>query len=368
MALLAALNGGGNQIHCVEQAIAAAAEVEGPEFRSKPSWALLAQGERPPQPPPELAGEPGIWPHGWQFHASSGQLQKYKERVVWPALDPAAQARLRSQAGAEAGAFLRAIPYDKCTQVRPERFNIFLRRRSRLPLPGGCGRCSACGQQLDPLGDHWASCQWTGRLKRRGTAVERAWRPVFREAPVTVREQPMVRELILGVDEQDARQSDFVVRGTSLGHGLPVVCDCVMGSAIHADGTPWEGAASIDDVANQRGIRRKVLDEYPDLATAPNIVYLILAVEEGGRWSTDVFNLVKDLVRLKAAPEHPLLRRAAQLAWTRRWWSVLSIGVQTAAADCILGCDSPPNAYGSIPTLSSVLPLAEIPPDPSRLV
>jgi len=37
------------------------------------------------------------------------------------------------------------------------------------------------------------------------------------------------------------------------------------------------------------------------------------------------------------APIHPLLRRSAALAFTRKWWSILAMGAQTAAVDCILG-------------------------------
>ena len=64
-------------------------------------------------------------------------------------------------------------------------------------------------------------------------------------------------------------------------------------------------------------------------------------VEEGGRWGPDVFRLVRDLVALKVAPIHPLLRRSCALGYTRRWWSILAMRAQTAAVDCILNQDSP---------------------------
>ena len=52
-----------------------------------------------------------------------------------------------------------------------------------------------------------------------------------------------------------------------------------------------------------------------------------------------MFAVINDLVRLKVAPIHPLLRRAAALAYTRRWWSILAMGAQSAAIDCIFGRD-----------------------------
>ena len=34
---------------------------------------------------------------------------------------------------------------------------------------------------MDDYGDHGAGCQRTGALRRRGAAVERAWRPLWEE-------------------------------------------------------------------------------------------------------------------------------------------------------------------------------------------
>ena len=97
-------------------------------------WANPPTGgqEGTPAPPEDLADEPGIWPHGWQFYASSAIITQDKERVVFPSLDDATKARVRSQAGPEAGAFLRASPVCEHTKVDNDHFNIFLRRRARL--------------------------------------------------------------------------------------------------------------------------------------------------------------------------------------------------------------------------------------------
>ena len=153
-------------------------------------------------------------------------------------------------------------------------------------------------------------------------------------------EQLFVTELIRDADPIDSRQSDVELRGLSLGRGLPVVGDMCVGSALHADGTPHPGATNIDGTTIRRLTYRKCVTEYPDLATSAELEYLVLASEEGGRWGLDQFRLVRDLVRLKVAPIHSLLRRSAALAYTRRWWHILSIGAQTVAADCILGHDS----------------------------
>ena len=72
-------------------------------------------------------------------------------------------------------------------------------------------------------------------------------------------------------------------------------------------------------------------------------------------------------MRTKVASIHPLLRRRAALAYTRRWWSILSIGVQTVAADCILARDSPVPAPTTVLPLASVLPLLDVGTEPSRM-
>ena len=140
-----------------------------------------------------------------------------------------------------------------------------------------------------------------------------------------------------------------------------------MGSALHSDGTPYAGASTVDGATIDRLTHRKRVPEDPDLATSPQIEYLVLACEEGGRWGPDQHRLLRSLVRTKVASIHPLLRRQASLAYTRRWWGILSIGAQTVAADCILGRESPVPAPTSAMPLASVLPLIDIGTEPSRM-
>ena len=155
-----------------------------------------------------------------------------------------------------------------------------------------------------------------------------------------------------------------------------------MGSALHADGRPWTrreprtadgrrgrlaNAATDDGVTIARLTDQKHRD-YPELVASDRARYVVLACEEGGRWGPDVFEVVKDLVKLKVAPLHPLLRRSAALAYTRRWWSILAMGAQTAAIDCILGKDPQVWVPQGAPPLASVLAWADIAPEPSRVV
>ena len=74
----------------------------------------------------------------------------------------------------------------------------------------------------------------------------------------------------------------------------------------------------MDGATIKRLTHNKRVTEYSDLATSPQIEYLILACEEGKRWGPDQHRLLRSLVRTKVASIHPLLRRRAALACTRR--------------------------------------------------
>ena len=171
---------------------------------------------------------------------------------------------------------------------------------------------------LNQFVGHPAACPWTGGLRRRRAAFERAFRPLWSEAGVHAQEHPLVRELVPGIRAGDSRQSDVVVRGLRLGRGLPVVGEMCMMSAPHQDGTPWARADDYDGVAIERGIAAKH-STYPELVSSDRVKFLVLVCEEGGRWSPEVYRVVKDLVDLKTAPLHSLLRRSGADQKVRSW-------------------------------------------------
>ena len=127
------------------------------------------------------------------------------------------------------------------------------------------------------------------------------------------------------------------------------------------------GAQHYDGVAIARGIDENHY-KYPELAASDRVRFLVLACEEGGRWSPDVYRVVKDLVYIKTAPLNSPLRRSAALAYMKRWWSILSVGAQTAAIDCIIGQDSSVTLLGQDPPPATVFQWADLEPDPSRII
>ena len=203
----------------LREAEAARAQLQAEGWTTVPSWQDLLEGARP-QHNDQAVGL-GDWPHGWQFHASRIRHSHFRDRVLLPSLPPSLTALLRSQAGAQAGAWLTAIPADVSTALSPGSMQVALRRRMRLPLPIAPNRCRGegpgCGGVADAFGDHALACPRTGLLARRAKVVERAWVRVAREAVgpegQVVPQQWLAHTTAVGVDARDRRRLDLVIYG-----------------------------------------------------------------------------------------------------------------------------------------------------------
>ena len=96
---------------------------------------------------------------------------------------------------------------------------------------------------------------------------------------------------------------------------------------------------------------------YPELAVPnPYGDLTVLVCETGGRWHDTARGVVSRLVQTRVQTVHPLLRRAAALAYSRRWWSLLAIALQHAVASSLL--DEP--GMGGAPGLGATPFLGEI--------
>jgi len=350
--------GAAAQANCLAEAAAAAERVTLEGCRVFPSWRQAAAGLRPPLPEEDDEADVGEWRHGWQYHASTAREKAYLERVMDEAAAPE-RAMLRSQAGPSAGRWLTALPTSPATTLTPPRMQVALRRRLRWPLPLGPRRCNgrSCRQPLDELGDHWTSCPRSGRLRRRAGPLERTWARVFREAGARVGDNVFLRDTNLpNIRADDGRRLEIVATGLPLARGVPLGCDCTMVSPLHADGTHWAGADTTSGTAIRRaeGVKETT---YHDLVNSDRLRLTTLACEVGGRWSATCLETVRQLAaaRARAAPQH--LRRSAQLAWTARWWAMLSIAAQNTLAATILD-DAVPvldGFDGEEPALTDVL-------------
>ena len=147
---------------CLSEVQSAARTLDRHGFVGRPDWSELHLGVRPPP----YFSEPGKWPHGWQYHASSASDTHYRESA-------ADQAHLRSHSGGGSGEVFCGCPTAPEFQIQPSLFRTLI--LERLLTEAHC----ECGARLD-RGRHRAACGRSGRLRSRATATEKTLTGVSR--------------------------------------------------------------------------------------------------------------------------------------------------------------------------------------------
>ena len=102
-------------------------------------------------------------------------------------------------------------------------------------------------------------------------------------------------------------------------------------SPISTEGVPHPGCTTDQDAAFPAAQREKYAT-YHDLVASNRCRFLVIAAGTGGRWSDDCVRLLRKLARFRAESEPPLLRRSMELAFLRRWWSLLSVALHDSIA------------------------------------
>ena len=115
------------------------------------SWAEFRDGKRPPQ---NDARDPGEWPHGWQYWASSVSDTHFRRISLLIGRPASRRAHLRSHSGHNAGIALSHTPTAPEYTVPPHLLRVLLLERLAFPLPVTEARCSGCHEPFDPQGCH----------------------------------------------------------------------------------------------------------------------------------------------------------------------------------------------------------------------
>ena len=92
---------------CLGELQAAATELDQKGFWWRPAWAELHAGRRPPQ---SETREPGEWPNGWQYRASSILVTHFRKNSMLTKRTASRQAHLRSHCGRNAGVVFSHAP------------------------------------------------------------------------------------------------------------------------------------------------------------------------------------------------------------------------------------------------------------------
>ena len=156
---------------CLGELRDASSELDRKGLWWRPSWPELHEGKRPPKT--EIR-EPGEWPHGWQYWASSTLDTSFRKISMLTGRPPSRQAHLRMHSGLNAGiVFAHAPTTLECT-VPPYLFRVLLLERLNLPLPIKEAVCNGCHEPLDAHGRHRAACTRSGRVRKSACWPESA--------------------------------------------------------------------------------------------------------------------------------------------------------------------------------------------------
>ena len=131
----------------------------------------------------------------------------------------------------------------------------------------------------------------------------------------------------MGVTNKDERNLEVVALGLPLYNGAQLAVDVTLRSALTSTGEARPKAAE-EGGSVAEAARRDKETAYPELVFARRCKLVMVALETGGRWSSEAAEFVKDLADAKAKSAPKTLRFSASLAWQRRWVRLLS----TAAA------------------------------------
>ena len=156
----------------------------------------------------------------------------------------------------------------------------------------------------------------------------------------------------------------FAVFGLPTFGGLPICADATIVSPLSVEGVPHPGCTVDPDAVFDHAISAKH-SKYHDLVASRRCKLLVLAAGTGGRWHDDCIRFVSDLARYRAASELPALQRSMQLAYQRRWWSLLSSALHKSIAAAL--DPSLDIAEGSFPIATAIDVWVRDPPAVSAL-
>ena len=288
-------------------------------FQWRPSWVELRDGKRPPE---GGARDPGEWPHGWQYWASSTLDSRFRKLSMLAGQSAARQAHLRSHSGHNSGCALSHAPTTPEFTIQPHLFQVLLRERLRLPLFLTESTCSGCHEPLDPLGHHRAACSHSGRIQRRATPIERVIARICREAGARVKFNALLRDMNVRVASSDARRIEVLAQDLPCFGGSQLAVDVTLRSPLTRSGEAQPGAAE-EDGAILLQARVDKENKYPELLNG-RCRLVVVALETGGRWSNEAVDFSWQLAQAKAREVPSFMTHQMALVWERRWTRMLS--------------------------------------------
>ena len=253
-------------IRCVAELKQATDRLDKEGFWWRPSWSALRDGKRPPE---ITARDPGEWPHGWQYWASSISDSHFQKCSLLSGRAAAHRAHLRSHSGWNAGAAIAFAPLESL----------------QLPLTVTEVVCEGCQAPLDAHGRHSAACPRSGRSKKRATPIERVLAHVCREAGARVTFNAFLRDMNVGVPASDGRRIEVFAQDLPCYAGTQLAIDITLRALLTSAGEAHPGAADTDGAVLIQA-RRDKETTYPELAGG-RCKLVVVGIETGGRWAEE---------------------------------------------------------------------------------
>ena len=326
-------NDGNSYLH---QAQAAGTVCDRQGWTSRPTWAELAAGRRPPQPEPEEISL-GEWQHGWQYHACNAiehrAFQELLADLALPSRSRNAQAtgktRLHSCRGRFSTAWLTTCPTSPALSFDDVEVAALVRMRLGLAI---------CLDGPDAHGYSRLADSTGGRTHARHSRAITAWRQVFVEAGGEIpdrNQERLLRNTHIPVPADSQLRMDLVVPGLNVASGLPLFCDVTVISPLSRTGLPRAGTSN----AGGRLLARAQSSNdgtYDAVRQSGLGALYCLGFEVFGRWGAQCVDILPKLAVEKSRGMHPRLRRGTALAYQLRWAGLISIGVMKVVSAAAL--------------------------------
>ena len=113
----------------------------------------------------------------------------------------------------------------------------------------------------------------------------------------------------------------------------------------------------MEDGAVANGARAAKEGAYPEFAATRRCRLAVVALETGGRWGDEAISFFEPLAWARAQAAPATLRRAAELAWLRRWTRLLAV---SCAASFARSLSAPPGGCGAEPSDGSAPALGDL--------
>ena len=131
------------------------------------------------------------------------------------------------------------------------------------------------------------------------------------------REAGAIVHMNVTVPAQDEQEVEVLASGLPFQHGSislwTTLCD------VHFPCERGRPNAAIVDGAVADAARRDKETKYSELVDGQRCHLVVVAIETGGRWSSEAYNFVESLARARSRETPHVLRHSAFLVWRRRW-------------------------------------------------